>query len=187
MRPFLAAVALVGMSLAIAEAADKPASRPKPSTLSPKNDSRLAKRPDAREHKIGLLSYYPNIGGGFTFLEKGDVAFYAMPFDMDVCERDRVERVHEKRNGVEAVSLKVERLQIGFIGTSKLRPGELMICRGQLIDLGTGLDVRKEEPIACWSGNYPKDSRLMMLTDDRETRLKLKSIVPVLERAEHAR
>src|SRR5580704_10890319 len=80
MRPFLAAALLVGLSVAIAVADDKPAPPPKSSTVPPEKDSRLAKRPGARTQKIGVLTYYANAGGGYTFSEGEHIAFYALPY-----------------------------------------------------------------------------------------------------------
>jgi hypothetical protein len=79
MRPLFAVVLLVGMCVAD----DKPAAPPSqclPSGIRPENDSRLAKRGNAPPLKIGVLSYYPNRAGGFTFREGADTAFYALPY-----------------------------------------------------------------------------------------------------------
>jgi hypothetical protein len=76
MRMTLALILVVGLSFAVAKADAK---SPSPATLSPANDSRLAKRRDAQPQKIGVLSFYPNNGGGYTFVEGTDIVFYALP------------------------------------------------------------------------------------------------------------
>jgi hypothetical protein len=169
MRRTLALTLLLGLSVPIADGDEKP----KPSTLRPDKDSRLAKRPSAQTQKIGLLSYYPNVSGGFTFLDKGGIAFYALPFDASVADIEGM--VNGQRWGT----------RIHIIGPSKLPRGYYTLYEAHMIRSGGDL-WRDDDPIGHWCGDFPKEFRLSITSDDGETRLKLKSIVPVLEHAEHA-
>ena len=187
MRRTLALFLVVGLLVAIAKADAKLTPRPKPSTLTPQKDSRLAKRPGALPQKIGVLTYYRNVGGGFTFLDEDDIAFYAMPFDASVCNCERTVPIFERaRNGAVVVRLTVVNINVVTIGTLKLPDGYYTICRARMIDLGNE-SVREDEPIAFWFGAFAKEHRLSTITFDHETRIKLKSIIPVLEHAEHGR
>jgi hypothetical protein len=53
---------------------------------------------------------------------------------------------------------------------------------------GASTLLRVDTPLAKWTRDTPNGQfRLSIMSDDHETRLKLKSIVPVLEHAEHAK
>jgi len=184
MRAFLAAMLLVGLSVRIANAGDKP---PQPSTLTPDKDVRLAKVANAPLQKIGVLTYYPNRSGGYTFLEGTEIVFYALPYwpstSLDFFF-------------VESAAGRIEATPFRIIGKSKMALGCQTLYRGDMRKTMTpNALLREDTPIAQWSSDaqFPIDkwSRdtptgkvgLLIMVKDRETRLKLKSIVPVLERA----
>jgi hypothetical protein len=51
-----------------------------------------------------------------------------------------------------------------------------------------GISCREDSPIAQWTRDTPAGEFLLSLMDvDSQTRVKVKSIVPVLEHAEHGR
>ena len=176
MRPFLAAVVLAWLSVPIAEADDKPTSpAPKLSRLTPANDSRLAKAKGVQPQKIGVLTYYPNNGGGYTFIQEKHIIFYALPYVPTSCEG-------------QAVSLMAILVRdVSTIGTSKMAFGGQTVYRSAMLFTPQGPSCREDIPIAKWSRDAPDGRfRLTIMAEDNETRLKLKSIVPVLEHAEHA-
>jgi hypothetical protein len=69
MKRLLAAVVLVGRCVAD----DAP-------TVAPEDDWRITKFTVGQPQKVGILTYYPNLGGGYTFLEHDTIVFYALPF-----------------------------------------------------------------------------------------------------------
>jgi hypothetical protein len=79
MRRTLALLVVVGLSVSVAVGDDKPAASGDFRTVRPENDSRLAKRTDAQPKKVGLLTYYQNKGGGYTFMRGERVEFYSLP------------------------------------------------------------------------------------------------------------
>jgi hypothetical protein len=168
MRKTLALILLFGLSGPIAEADDKPAPPPPTlSTLAPEKDWRLAKQPDAQLQKIGVLTYYPNNGGGYTFTEDATILFCALPY--------------------EPTTRQIENMVLSIVGPSKMPFGGQTVYRSQII---RSFDEphRLDTPIAKWTRDSPNGKfRLSIMADDSETRLKLKSIVPVLEHAEHVR
>jgi hypothetical protein len=186
MKSLVAAVVLVGLSVPFAGASDKPAPLPTPSTVLPEKDSRLAKRPGAQTQRIGVLTYYSNAGGGYTFMEGEQIAFYALPYLPTTYQRAQTRLVTENRNGLIEDTAIAETVDVFTIGKSKMpfggqtfyRPGKLRhpddVCREHI-------------PIAIWTRATPDgEFSLSIMTEDSKTRLKLKSIVPVLEHAEHA-
>jgi hypothetical protein len=207
MRALVAAVVLVGLSVLIAEADEKPIPPWTPSTLTPEKDWRLAKQPGTRLQTIGLLSYYPNNGGGYTFIERKEIAFYALPYWRSISfpltvgayRNELVAMVMSERLGAEWASGRLEWRVLSIIGTSKMPWGALTVYHGDMRKT-TSPDalLREDTPIAQWSSeaDFPFDKwsrdtangkfRLLIMAEDRETRLKLKSIIPVLEHAEHA-
>jgi len=185
MRMTLSLILVVGLAVAIAEADDKPASRPRPSNFIPEKDSRVAKRPGAQTQKIGVLTYYPAVGGGLTFVENGKVAFYALPYLPVTSEHVRTVN---RQVGKKEVPVVVAILFHATIGPSKMACGSYAIYRSELMADGDGGYLRQYIPVAMWSRDTPDGKfRLSTMVDDSETRLKLKSIVPVLEHAEHPR
>jgi hypothetical protein len=198
MRPLLAAVLLVGLSVAIAAADDKPTPPPsEPSTVAPDQDVRLACLTNAKPQKIGVLTYYTNKGGGYTFIEGKDIVFYALPyrptmsrvFIVGVYQNDIAALVARGRFEAMMTSGRVKARALSIIGTAQMPPGAQTFYRGDMRKT-TFPDalLREDTPIAKWSRDSPADNgRLSIMANDSETRLKLKSIVPVLERAEHAR
>jgi hypothetical protein len=165
LKTIIPALKLAGQSVKIAEVNDKPLDADSP----PEKDARLAKRGNAHVQKIGVLSYHPNKGGGYTFVDEESIVFYALPY--------------------EPSTRQVETLVLPVIGPLKMPFGGQTVYRSQLIQNGVIVEPhRMDTPIAKWTRDTPDGKfRLSILAEDSETRLKLKSIVPVLERAEHGR
>jgi hypothetical protein len=174
MRPLLAAVALVGMSVATAKADKKPTAPP--SLVAPEDDSRLTTQADAQPQKIGVLSYFPNNGGGYTFLERGQLAFYSLPY---MPSTYRVEVVDFQAGQVRHTAT-----VLGIIGTSTMPRGSQTLYRGEMKEIVSGIRRREDAPIAKWTPDTPDGQfHLSIMAGDSETRVQLKSIVPVLEHA----
>jgi hypothetical protein len=187
MRPILAAVVLIGLLVGFAYAKDKSAPPVTDfSMVGPEYDARLAKLEDAQPRRSGILTYYPNNGGGYTFKEDGEMAFYAMPFLPTTCHFARTTFVVAKVNGRQTARPIVETVQAFTIGKSKVPFGGQILYRGRTIEVEAGLR-RIDTPLAKWSRDTPDGQfRLSIMAEDSETRLKLKSIVPVLEKASTA-
>jgi hypothetical protein len=153
------------------------------SSVAPEQDLRLTKLANAEPQTIGILTYYPNRGGGYTFMDGKQVAFAALPYLP----------ITATFNNAQIVSAKGKRrfvgpVTIGRIGTSTMPFGGQTFYRSQMTEKAPGLVVRDDTPIATLARDTPDGKfRLLILAEDSETRTKLKSIVPVLERAEHAR
>jgi hypothetical protein len=180
MKTFLAVSLLIGLSVGIADADDKATTPP---VGWPENDSRLAKLNDAEPKRIGILTYYPNEMGGYTFLEREHIVFYALPYLPTTYPGLRARSVVETRNGKQTARVIFENVNIIGCGTSKMPFGGHTLYRPGFTP-GHCQDI----PIAKWSRDTPNGKfQLSILAEDSETRLKLKSIVPVLEHAEHAR
>jgi hypothetical protein len=178
-------VVVVGLSVA-AEEDDSPGADP---TLPPESDYRLAKVTDAEIQRIGLFTYYPNKGGGCTFLEGKKIAFYSLPYGpttYPVQSRGLV-KVRNAR-GVRAFpGQRWEKASI--IGTREMPFGGRTVYRSEMRATDRrGLPRRVDTPIAKWTRDTPDGKfRFTTISDDHETRLKLKSIVPVLENAGRGR
>ncbi len=177
MRRTLAFIVVVGLSVGTAAAHD----RPRPSAVTPAEDVRLAKVADAPPQKIGVLTYYPNKGGGYTFIEGKQILFYALPFTPATCRCERIVQLLGNTKGqVEAPNI-VGQIDVPTIGLSPMPGGSQTIYRGEM---HTYFNLRLRHDLAI--GNWVRDTpdakaRLSITSDDHETRLKLKSIVPVLE------
>jgi hypothetical protein len=184
MRRTLAVMVVVWLSVAIAKADDKPTPPfSEASAVAPEQDVRLTKLPNAEPQTIGILTYYPNKGGGYTFMEGKQVAFVALPYLPITATFNNAQIVGEKgkRRFVGPVT-------IGRIGTSTMPFGGQTFYRSQMAEKAPGLVVRDDTPIATLARDTPGGQfTLSILAEDSETRTKLKSIKPVLERAEHAR
>jgi hypothetical protein len=180
MNPLLTAVVLAGMCFGD----DKPAAPPlEPCNVTPDKDVRLACLADAKPQKIGVLTYYPNKGGGYTFMEVERIAFYSLPYMPTDYPSDRTVQVIENRNGNLVSRRIVERTTLASIGTATMPFGGQSIYRGEMMQMATGV-FRKDTALATWSRDTPDGHfRLFIMDGNRETRLKLKSIVPVLEHA----
>jgi hypothetical protein len=157
MRPLLAAVLSVWL-IFFAVADDKP-NPPVPdfSTVAPKNDYRLAMVKDAQPRKIGVLSYYPNNGGGYTFLEDKHIAFYSLPNMPATYETDFIGEVLlqclGKRKGIrQRVARRIALLTVGPV---KMPCRAQTIYRSVMKDLGTGAWRREDTPIADWPAIRP--------------------------------
>jgi hypothetical protein len=185
MKRALAVLLLVGLSIGIAEAEEEPT--PPASTqasLTPDRHWRLAKLPDAQPQTIGLLTYYPNEGGGYTFLEHGNIVFYAVPYFPTTYQIDRSFFVVEVVGGRQQARRIGERINVSTIGTSAMPRGGQTLYRNGTTQKDPS-DLRREDvPIAKWGRAVSGDKfQLSILDVDRETRLKLKSIVPLLEKS----
>jgi hypothetical protein len=182
----LAVLFLVGLSVGIADADEKPTPAPsKLNALAPENYWRLAKLADAQPQKIGILTYYPNEGGGYTFLERGEIVFYALPNLPTTYQLDRSVVVLERRpDGKVTPRRIVDRMNVFTVGKSAMPFGGQTLYRAGTTQKPPDDRRREDVPIAKWSRDAPGDKlRLSISEEDRETRLKLKSIVPVLENA----
>jgi hypothetical protein len=185
MRMTIALILCLGLSVRSAKASDdKPVAPPlKPSGVRPERDVRIAKLTDTQPRKTGVLAYYPNKGGGYTFMEQEHIVFYALPFMPATCQFERIVRVLGSPKGEVTPRNIVERINVSIIGTSKMPVGGQTIYRGEMHTY-FNVFVRHDIPIAEWDCNAPDGPfRLSIKEGDHETRLKLKSIVPVLERA----
>ncbi len=180
MRPLLAAVLLVGQSVPIAAAVDK--ATPPPSTVAPEDDLRLAKLAHAQPQTIGILKYYPNNGGGYTFVEHEHIAFYSLPYmPSTYWVRVDVFRMGKVRHTTTV---------LGTIGTSTMPRGGQTFYRSEMKKIVPGMDDlrRDDTPLAKWTRDTPDGQfHLSIIAEDSETRVKLKSIIPALEHAEHRR
>jgi hypothetical protein len=156
MRPLLAAVLLVGRCVAD----DSP-------PVKPEDDWRIGKLTVGQPQKNGMLTYYRNLGGGFTFLEREDIVFYSLPFAPATYNAKNAEG---------------ESKTLRTIGASKLPFGGQTIYRSEMKQIGPRVHRRDDVPIATWTRDALKRQfTLVILSEDYQTRLKLKSIVPVLE------
>jgi hypothetical protein len=205
MRTSLAAMVLVGMCVGTAETAKsqsgeiakRDAGKVKAAQAELEKDTRLAKVTDAVPQQIGILTYYPNQGGGYTFVQGKDIVCYALPYTPSTykCEVRVWQRVIQLPRGINPIGAGVaamanvtQSINVPTIGPSKVPFGGQTIYRTEMADNGKNGFYREDIRVAYWSrdtsdGNF----QLWLLADDSETRMKVKSIVPVLERAEHAR
>ncbi len=188
MKPLLTAL----LSIGVIYAAIAEDTAVVPSTKAPAKDSRLARIKTSLPETIGVLSYYQNRGGGYTFVEGKEIVFYALPFwptktsevFVGGYRKDIDAMIASGQLEAMVTSGRVGGRALSIIGGSKMPPGCLTFYRGDMRKT-TPPDalVREDTPIAQWS----PDGSLFSITAaaDSETRLKLKSIVPVLKRAEH--
>jgi hypothetical protein len=185
MKAVLAAAVLIGMWVAD----DKPAVRwtfnfnAKVRDESPaENDARLAKRTDALPHKSGVLSYYANKGGGYTFMEQGHLAFYALPYKPSTSAAQQAVVTQDKNDKDTFYRFMKERT-VSTVGSSLMPFGGLTVYRSEMFDGDDGL-CREDIPIAKWTRDTPSGKFQLSIMDvDSNTRVKLKSIIPVLEQA----
>jgi hypothetical protein len=146
---------------------------------------RLAKLKGAQPQKIGVLSYYPNKGGGYTFFEGKEIVFYALPYSPSTSQDDFIVLLV---NGKKTTGQLWESRRLSTIGTSKLSFGGQTVYRCEMKATHQHVPLREDIAIGKWSRDTPDGQfRLSIMEEDRETRLKLKSITPVLEHAEHGR
>jgi hypothetical protein len=178
MKPLLAAVILVRLAVGISGADDTPL---QPSTLTPDKDVRLVNLTGADPQKIGVLTYYPNVAGGVTFMEGEDIVFYAVPYMAARCQLETTVQGVLFVNGKPELRRIPVRTNVFTIGTSKMPLAGQTIYRGEM-KTHLGVPYRQDAPIAKWTRDTPNGKgRLSIMAEDNETRLKLKSIVPVLE------
>jgi hypothetical protein len=180
----LAFLVLVGLSLPIAAADDKTAPLPSKLSTPAEDDWRLAKKTGTQPQKIGVLSYYRNQGGGYTFLEHEQIVFYGLPYLATPRQFETTVLVIELVNGKVTRRHIPERRIVFTIGTSKMPLGGLTIYRGEMLTFFGNVVVRQDMPLATWTRDMPNGQfRLSIERGDHETRLKLKSAIPVLEHA----
>jgi hypothetical protein len=191
MRRALAFFLLVGLSVAVAKSDEKPTTPvAEPGTVEPEDDSRLTQQTGAQPQKIGVLSYVPNKGGGYTFLEGGHIAFYALPYIPSTYQVEVPTYYEERgRNGrATTVHVLMELRTLETIGTRTMQSGGQVLYRSRMKVIASAARRRVDTPIAKWTRSTSDGAfHLSITTDDPETRLKLKSIIPVLERTEHGR
>jgi hypothetical protein len=205
MRRILAFIVVIGLSVGIAGADDKPASPPtsdysqylaqrearraKAAQVALQNDSRLATLTNAPPRKVGILTYHPNKGGGYTFLHGSDIVFYALPYTPSTykCEI-RTTVCKPMKDGGTAMVFVTDSINVATVGPSKVPFGGQTVYRTEMSGNGKDGFFRQDMRLAYWSRDTSDgDFHFWILADDSETRLKLKSIVPVLEHAEHDR
>lgn len=163
MQMILAVLVVVWLSVPVAKASDDNSSGPDTPV---EKDARLAKVRDAKTSKVGILTYYPNKAGGLTFLEEDKILFFTLPY--------------------EPTTRQVENMVLPAIGTVPLA-GQT-VYRSQVFQNGFGSPHRADTAIAKWTRAKPGGKfNLAIMAEDSETRMKVKSIVPVLEHAERGR
>jgi hypothetical protein len=128
MRPLLAAAVLVGLAVGIADAADDPI------TVTLKNDERLVNRTGEKPKRIGILTYYPNMGGGYTFLEHEQIVFYSLPYVSTTYKAaEYMEAVAVRdNNGKEALHFHYITVVLGTIGPSTMPYGGQTVYRSEM-------------------------------------------------------
>jgi hypothetical protein len=198
----VAAVALVGMWAGTIETMKSPsgeiakrdARRAKAAQAELENDTRLANLTDAPPQKLGILTYYPNKGGGNTFIQGKDIVFYALPYTPSTykCEVRVWQRVtlgarggfNPHGGGATAMANVTQSINVPTIGPSKVPFGGQTIYRTEMSNNGKDGFYREDIRLAYWSRETSDgEFKLWILADDNETRMKVKSIVPVLETA----
>jgi hypothetical protein len=203
MRPTLATVVLVGLLVLIAKADDKPTSQPlsdfiaeheariaKAAYADVEKDPRLSKPTNAPLQKIGVLSYCPNKGGGYTFFEGGHLLFYSLPYMPSTYDVEYQVFIKEmsKDGRRELVDSFMASKALGTVGSQRLDSGGQVVYRSEMKVIASQALRREDTAIAKWSRDHPDGQfRLSIVEGNCETRLKLKSIVPVLEHAGRAR
>ena len=155
------------------------------------DDSRLAKLTNAPPQKVGLLTYYPNKGGGYTFIQGKNIVFYALPYTPTTykCEVRVRQRVHLARGGGNPhtgggtmMADVTQSINVPTIGPSRVPFGGQTVYRTEMSSDGKNGSYREDIRLAYWSRDTADGKcQLWILADDRETQMKLKSIVPVLE------
>jgi hypothetical protein len=179
---------VVGLSATIAKARD--GNPPVFAARIPaEEDLRLAKLTGAQPQKFGIFTYYPNKGGGYTFTRNGQIEFYALPYVPSAydCVRTVLEVTSDANDNIETSS-SLEVRTCSTIGTTRLTAGGQTVFRSEMYDTYPGVFIRNDIPIAAWCPDAPDGQfHLSIIAEDSETRVKLKSIIPVLEDAEHAR
>jgi hypothetical protein len=185
MRPLLAAALVVGLWVAIADGEDDPPGTDP--TLPPENDYRLAQLTDARTQKIGILTNYANKGGGYTFMRGKQLVFYSLPYEPTTYRVPYMATVQWKdKNGKILIGRAQKWRRVSIIGTREMPLGGQTVYRSEMTEKpdGRGLPRRVDTPIAKWNRDTPNGKfGLSILSEDHETQLKLKSIIPVLEHA----
>jgi hypothetical protein len=187
MRRTLALITLVGLSVGIADADDAAtatASTGVRVTLTSESELLLAKVAGARPQKVGILTYYPNQGGGYTFLEGKEIAFYALPYLPSTHHVVQIRFVTKNRIVLTANISAVDKLKMQFGSQTFYGLGMTDKSPTKFLGINAAQLWREDISIAQWTRDTSDGTfRLSILTEDNETRLKLKSIVPVLERA----
>jgi hypothetical protein len=186
MKRILAVMVLVGLPALIATASDN-SPPPFASREPPEKDRRLAILSGAQPQKIGIFTYYANKGGGYTFKRDGIIEFYALPFIPYAyrCSCTALKATFDVNDGF-VTSSAVDIKTLSTVGLKPMPADGQTVYRSEMNQLYPGVFVRNDVPVATWASDAPGvPLRLSRWCDDSETRLKLKSIVPVLEHAEH--
>lgn len=90
--------------------------------------------------------------------------------------------------GGTAIVYTTQSINVPTIGPSTIPFGSQTVYRTEMFNNGKDGFFREDLRLAYWSRDTSEwQFQLWILAEDRETRLKVKSIIPVLERAEHAR
>ncbi len=174
-------MAMVGLSVHIAGASDG-SPLAVDSTVPPDRDVRLARLTNAQPAKVGILTYYPNKGGGYTFMDGKRIDFYSLPYLPTTYKLDYLTLSLETGNGQEIRRQIAQQIKIQVIGSSHLPFGGQTLFRSAMKDTPLGFSCRVDTPIAKWSRDTSDANfQLLILSGEYQTRLKLKSIVPVLE------
>jgi hypothetical protein len=176
-----------------ADIAKRDAGKVKAAQAELEKDTRLAKLTDAAPQQIGILTYYPNQGGGYTFIQGKDIVCYALPYTPSTykCEVRVWQRVIQLPRGINPLGAGVaamanvtQSINVPTIGPSKVPFGGQTIYQTEMADNGKNGFYREDIRVAYWSRDTSDGKvQLWLLADDSETRVKLKSIVPVLEHA----
>ena len=184
MRSTLAVMVLAGLFAGAWAEDENPVA---PSKVVPENDWRLARRTGSRSKTIGIFEFYPNKGGGYTFTRDGEIEFYALPNRPAAYHQSAtVLEVKSDANGRITTSSVIELRTLSTIGMKPMLAGGQTVYRYEMTATYPGVFVRNDIPIATWSRDAPGAKfTLSRWCEDGETRLKLKSIIPVLEQAEH--
>jgi hypothetical protein len=196
-KPTLAAVVVVGLSVGTARGAPPPSvyrdsifaqheqRKATATRVALENDARLAKVADARPQKIGILTYYPNRGGGFTFREGATIVLYALPYLPTTRDVEKTLLIIETTStGIVIPHHPKQWQSVSAIGTSKLPFGGQAIYQPEMFTTGKDVLCREDVQVASWTRESPDGTfHFSIMEADHETRLKLKSIVPVLEHA----
>lgn len=204
MKPVFATVLLIRMCVGSGETAKSPndeiakreARWAKATQVALEKDARLAKLTNSPPQKIGVLTYYPNLGGGYTFVQGKDIVFYALPYtpstykcEVRVWQQVTLAAPGFNPNGgrVNVMANVTQTIVVPTIGPSKVPFGGQTIYRTEMSDDGKDGLYRKDIRLAYWSREQSDGNFLLwILPEGSEIRMKVKSIVPVLERAEHA-
>ena len=180
MRRTLAFILVVGLSVGIAAAYDR---SPRPSAVRPEEDARLAKVANACHLRRLACSRTIETREAATRSSRGGISCSTL---FPLCPRRAnvqgiVQILGNNKGQVEARNI-VGQIDVPMIGLLPMPVCSQTIYRGEMHTY-FNLRLRHDLAIGEWVRDTPDSkARLSITSDDHETRLKLKSIVPVLER-----